>query len=63
MSPFDFADIEMYSDREEDLQALYAELAAEDDGVDTDPSGGTGDELPPIIQDEVPEWDTWGEAA
>ena len=55
MSPFTFADIEMYSDREEDLQALYAELAAEDDGAD--------DELPPIIQDEVPDYDFWGEAA
>ena len=53
MSPLTFVDIEMYSDREEDLQALYAELAAEDEGH----------ELPPIIQDEVPEWDTWGEAA
>ncbi len=52
MSPYTFADIEMYSDREEDLQKLFAELAAEDD-------------LPPIIQDEVPgeEWDTWREAA
>ena len=55
MSPFTFADIEMYSDREEDLQALYAELAAEDDGAE--------DELPPIIQDEVPAQDFWGEAA
>ncbi len=55
MSPFNFVDIEMYSDREEDLQALYAELAAEEDGAD--------DELPPIIQDELPEWDIWGEAA
>ena len=54
MSPFTFVDIEMYSDREEDLQALYAELAEED---------GAEDELPPIIQDEVPEWDIWGEAA
>ncbi len=63
MSPFYFVDVEMYSDREEDLQALYAELAAEDDGADTDPSGGTGDELPPIIQDEVPDYDFWGEAA
>ena len=44
-------------------QALYAELAAEENEADTDHSGGTGDELPPIIQDEVPEWDFWGEAA
>ena len=51
MSPFTFTDIEMYSDREEDLQALYAELAAEDDT------------LPDIIQDEVPDYDFWGEAA
>ncbi len=54
MSPFTFVDIEMYSDREEDLQALYAELAKED---------GADDELPPVIQDELPEWDFWGEAA
>ncbi len=54
MSPFSFYDVEMYADREEDLQKLFAELAAED-GVD--------DELPPIIQDEGLEWDTWGEAA
>ena len=54
MSPFYFVDIEMYSDREEDLQALYAELAAED---------GADDELPPIIQDELPDYDFWGEAA
>ena len=53
MSPFAFTDIEMYSDREEDLQTLYAELAAEDEG----------DELPPIIQDELPDYDFWGEAA
>jgi hypothetical protein len=56
MSPYTFADIEMYSDREEELQKLFAELAAED---------GADDDLPPIIQDEVPgeDWDTWGEAA
>ena len=63
MSPFTFADIEMYSDREEDLQAIYAELAAEENGADTNPSGCTSDELPPIIQDEVPDYDFWGEAA
>ncbi len=71
MSPFNFYDAEMYSDREEELQKLFAELAAEhevsrrEDWADTDPSGGTGDELPPILQDEVPgdDWDTWGEAA
>ena len=57
MSPFYFVDIEMYSDREEDLQALYTELAAEEN------EDGADDELPPIIQDELPEWDTWGEAA
>ena len=55
MSPFTFADIEMYSDQEEDLQTLYAELAAEEDGA--------AHPLPPIIQDEIPEWDFWGEAA
>ncbi len=56
MSPFSFYDVEMYADREEDLQKLFAELAQED---------GADDELPPIIQDEVPgeKWDTWGEAA
>ena len=63
MSPFYFADVEMYSDRKEDLQALYAELVAEEDGADTDPSGGTGDELPPIIQDELPDYGFWVEAA
>ena len=55
MSPFTFADIEMYSDREDDLQALYAELATEEDGAD--------EELPLIIQDEVPDYDFWGEVA
>ncbi len=45
-------DIEFYADREADLEALLAELAAEE-----------GDELPPIIQDEVPIQDFWGEAA
>ncbi len=55
MSPFSFYDVEVYADREEDLQKLFAELAAEEDGAD--------DDLPPIIQDELPEWDTWGEAA
>lgn len=52
MSPDDFADVEVYADREDDLQKLFAESAAED-------------EVPPIIQDEVPgdNWDTWGEAA
>lgn len=34
-----FHDIEMYSDREEDLGRLFAELAEDDEG----------DELPPII--------------
>ena len=47
-------DIEVYADREEDLEALFAELAAED---------GADDELPPIIQDELPVQDFWGEAA
>ena len=51
MSPFTFADVEMYSDREEDLQALYAELAAEEN------------DLPDIIQDELPDYNFWGEAA
>ena len=57
MSPFTFVDIEMYSDREEDLQALYAELAAEEN------ENGADEELPPIIQDELPDYDFWGEAA
>lgn len=35
-------DIEVFADREEELQALFTELAEE----------GTDDELPPIIQDE-----------
>ncbi len=55
MSLYTFADIEMYSDREEDLQALYAELAHEENRA--------GDELPSIIQDEVPDYDFLGEAA
>ena len=33
-------DVEVYGDREEELKALFAELAAEDDA------------LPPIIRDE-----------
>jgi hypothetical protein len=45
-------DVEVYADREEELKALFAELAKED--VD--------DGLPPIIQDEVPQFD-WEEAA
>lgn len=49
-------DIEVYADREDDLNALFAELAAEDDK-------GEDDELPPIIQDELPVQDFWGEAA
>ena len=36
-------DIEVYADREDDLNALFAQLAAEDEGAD--------DELPPIIVD------------
>ena len=48
-------DIEFYADREEDLEALFAELHAEDDRAD--------DELPPIIRDEIPVRDFWGEAA
>ena len=50
MSPFYFADVEVYADREADLELLYAELAEED-------------ALPDIIQDEVPDHDFWGEAA
>ena len=45
-------DVEVFADREADLEALFAELAAED-----------ADELPPVIQDEVPTQDFWGEAA
>jgi predicted AAA+ superfamily ATPase len=47
-----YLDIEVYADREGELEALFAELAAEE-----------GDELPPIIQDEVPNQDFWEEAA
>ena len=47
-------DIEVLADREEELELLFAELAEEERADDT---------LPPIIQDEVPEWDFWGEAA
>ena len=36
-----YLDVEVYADRYEDLEALFAELHAEDEG----------DELPPIIQD------------
>jgi hypothetical protein len=46
-------DVEVYADREAELQELFAELAEE----------GAEDELPPIIQDGGLEWDTWGEAA
>jgi hypothetical protein len=46
-------DVEVYADREEELQLLFAELTAEDEA--------DGD-LPPIIQDEGP-LDFWGEAA
>ncbi len=47
-------DVEVLADREEEIQALFAELAAED---------GADDELPPIIQDEGLEWDEWEGAA
>lgn len=45
-------DVEVSADREEELKALFAELAAEDEA----------DDLPPIIQDEVPGGD-WEWAA
>lgn len=48
-------DVEVLADQEEDLEALFAALHAEDEGAD--------DELPPIIQDELPMQDFWGEAA
>jgi hypothetical protein len=41
-APFSFVDIEMYADREEELQALFLELACEE----------ADDELPTIIQDQ-----------
>jgi hypothetical protein len=47
-------DVEVYADREEELKAVFAELGEEDK---------TDEELPPVIQDEGLEWDTWGEAA
>lgn len=47
-------DVEVYADREDDLKALYAERADEE---------GADEELPPIIQDELPLQDFWGEAA
>ncbi len=37
-------DVEVLADGEEEVKALFAELAEEDEGAD--------DELPPIIQDE-----------
>lgn len=46
-------DVEVLADREEELRALFAELAAEDEA---------DGELPPIIQDEVP-GDDWEWAA
>ena len=46
MSPYTFVDIEMYSDREDDSQALYAELTAEEDGAE--------DELPPSFRMSYP---------
>lgn len=50
-APLTFHDIEMYSDRHEDLERLFAELAEEEDGG----------ELPPIIvlepePDDDPFW-------
>jgi hypothetical protein len=39
-APFTFTDIEMYADREEEVQALLLELACEE-----------ADDLPAIIQD------------
>ena len=47
-------DIEVYADREEDLEALFAELAAKD---------RADDELPPVLQDEGLGGDNWGWAA
>ncbi len=51
MSPL-WLDIEVLSDREEELQALYAALT-EDETEHNAPQ--TDNELPPGIQDEVPD--------
>ncbi len=48
-------DIEVQADFEADLEALYAEVNADEYGAD--------DDLPPIIQDEGLEQDSWGEAS
>ena len=50
MNPF-WLDVEVLADREADLQALTAQLAEEDETAQDVPQG---DDLPPIIQDEVP---------
>ncbi len=52
MSPL-WLDVEVLADREEDLQALNA-LLTEDEGADHDVPPGD-DELPPIVQDEIPD--------
>ncbi len=48
-------DVEVYADKYEDLNELFAQLAAEDEGAD--------DELPPLIVDTPPRNDYEGEAA
>lgn len=45
-------DVEVLADREEELKALFAELTEEDGAEHEVPQGD--EELPPIIQDEVP---------
>lgn len=61
-------DVEVYADREEELQAMYAELNAEEFGADDVAAhwGGSSDpyaELPAIILDPGFEGDFWEGAA
>ena len=51
MSPF-WLDVEVLADREADLQALTAQLAEEDETAQDGPQ--KDNDLPPVIQDEVP---------
>ena len=51
MNPL-WLDIEVLADREADLQALTAQLAEEDKTAQDGPQ--KDNDLPPIIQDEVP---------
>ena len=49
-----YLDIEVLADREEELRELFTEL----NEMEGSPEG-----RPQLIQDELPSWDNWGEAA